>query len=52
MSKRVETLLQSILEELQAIRAHSVPAPLPTPAELERDLTVAFGSGPDEVFNK
>jgi len=52
MSKQSEALLQSILAEIQAIRAHLVPAPLPDPAELERDITVALGTGPDEVFNR
>jgi hypothetical protein len=52
MSKQIECLLQSILEELQTIRAHIVPPSLPTPAELERDITVALGTGPDEVFNR
>ena len=52
MSKTSECLLQSILDELRLIRAHIVPPPLPTPDELARDITVALGTGPDEVFNK
>jgi|HubBroStandDraft_2_1064218.scaffolds.fasta_scaffold271218_3 hypothetical protein len=52
MSKVSEALLQSILEELQAIRKCVVPPAPPSPDELERDLTVALGVGPDEVFNK
>jgi hypothetical protein len=52
MSKQIESLLQQILEELQAIRQHTVPAPIPKPEELARDITVALGVGPDNAFNK
>ena len=52
MSKQIETLLQSILEELRMIREHIVPpAPL-NEVELEQALTRVLGVGPDEVFNK
>jgi hypothetical protein len=52
MSKQTESLLQSILDELRLIREEIVKPPLPTPAELERDLSVVLGTGPEEFGNK
>ena len=52
MSKLTESILQSILEELQSIRKHVVPTPPPNPVELERDITVALGIGPEEFGNR
>jgi hypothetical protein len=51
-NREIENTLLTILEELRMIRQHLVPPPLPTKDELERDITVALGVGPDEVFNK
>jgi hypothetical protein len=42
MSKQIEALLQSILEELRVIRVHLVPAPLPDPAKLENKRAREF----------
>jgi hypothetical protein len=52
MSKQIECLLQSILQELQSIREHIVPpAPL-NPVELEQTLTKVLGVGPDNTWNR
>jgi hypothetical protein len=51
-NREIENTLLTILDELRMIRQHFVPPPLPTPDELERDITVALGTGPDEFGNK
>ena len=48
----MENTLLEILEELRAIRIQIVPQPLPNSAELERDITVALGTGPEGTFNR
>jgi hypothetical protein len=52
MTNQTESLLRSILAELQAIHQALVKPDPPTPVELEQDLTRALGVGPDGAWNK
>ena len=52
MSKQLENLLQTLIEEVRFIRQHVVPPDPPTPEELTQDLTRVLGTGPDDAFNK
>jgi hypothetical protein len=52
MSKSADSTLLLILEELKQIRQALVKPDPPSQEQLARDLTVALGTGPDEVFNK
>jgi hypothetical protein len=52
MSKKIEHLLECILDELHMIRTHLIPPPPMTPDELELQLTKTFGVGPDDIGNK
>jgi hypothetical protein len=52
VSKSADSTLLLILEELKQIRQALVKPLPPTPEELERDLTVTLGVGPEDFGNR